>query len=137
MAGRDNRPNLSDLRLKYGPGFGGFVDTFQEAYPTIKSLRVRVTETELGSRGESRTLVLTETSFYDVVNCSNPICYGGGIDLGTSIRTMVRNREAAKAITEACRGYEGSPKGHRRYRSCMHSFAVDVQIEYHPDHAGG
>ncbi|HEX7189232.1 MAG TPA: hypothetical protein VF423_13500 [Actinomycetes bacterium] len=32
-----------------------------------------------------------------------------------------------------CRGYEGSPKGRKRVRDCMHLFTVTIDLTYRSD----
>jgi hypothetical protein len=76
---------------------------------------------------------MTETNYSDAVNCSNPECYGGGVLLSFLMHDMVRARKTEGSFKEFCRGYEGSPKGRKRYRKCMYSFAGKIQIEYKPE----
>src|SRR5687767_6765746 len=97
--------------------------TFEKAYPTIAKLLVKVSE-GAGGFGESRTITLTEQDFSHAVNCSNPVCYGGGVEVGWFIHDMVRAGKTEDSTSKSCQGYEGSPKGKKRYRSCMNFFRV-------------
>lgn len=126
---RENRPKLSELMNTRQPFFATRVDTFEEAYPTVEKVQVEVTETQ-GFRGTSWTQKLNERSFTDAIDCTNPLCYGGGISIGSILHNMVRDGQTSLEETKSCRGYEGSPKGRRRYDRCAHSFRVMMQVEY-------
>jgi hypothetical protein len=43
---------------------------------------------------------------------------------------MVRKKETHWEGSKMCQGYEGSPKGRRKYRSCVNSWNMKVDIEY-------
>lgn len=43
---------------------------------------------------------------------------------------MVSKKQTDLETVAICQGYEGSPKGKRRYRSCINSFKVKVHITY-------
>ena len=83
-------------------------------------------------RQAGRRAYLTETDYYDDFDCSSPMCYGGGIDLGIIVRSMSRIGETDRTTVQKCRGYEGSPKGRRRKGICARSFSVEIHIVYHP-----
>lgn len=85
---------------------------------------------ELGFRGSPRTWTFTERNFRHAVNCSNSPCYGGGVEIGWIIHDMARTEQADREETKMCQGCEGSPKGRRRYRSCLHSFHIKAHVEY-------
>jgi hypothetical protein len=126
---RGDRPKLPDLIAQHGHPFARRVNSFEESYPTIKSLRAKIIETK-GIRQGSWTAHFTEKDFPHSFPCSNPECYAGGVILGFLVHEMARERETEKKVTERCRGYEGSPKGRRRYGPCMHSFAISIEVEY-------
>ena len=98
--------------------------TFEETFPTIESCSVHVTEfTHPGAR----------TAFWsgrEHVDCSNKLCYGGGVSVGECLRSMVRDNQTERTFEEPCHRYEGSPKGEQRYRSCVHTFEVVVRVTY-------
>lgn len=110
--------------------FSKKVNSFQEAYPTIASLRIEVTESSFGFGSSSRTWTFTEANFRHAINCSNSMCYGDGVELGWMLHDMVRKKQIQHEERKGCQGYEGSPKGRRRYRSCLHSFQIKAQVEY-------
>lgn len=126
---RQNREKRSDLMRKGQPFFGRWVDSFKEAYPTIENLQVEVTQTD-ASRGSSFTQKLSEKNFRDVIDCSNPLCYGGGVVLGSLLHSMVWKGETSREEHSGCGGYEGSPKGRRKYRSCSRGFRVKIKVDY-------
>lgn len=105
---------------------------FEEAFPQIKDFVIEVSEYEDAMWGkEVRTRMYAKNEPPgEFVDCSNPVCYSGGVSIGDVLRSMVRNKVADETATRKCRGYEGSPKGRKRYRSCMHSFTVKVSLQY-------
>lgn len=127
---REDREKLTDRINKTEYVFSQKVDSFEKAYPTIASLRVEVTESELGFGGSPRTWTFTERNFRHAVNCSNSLCYGGGVEIGWIIHDMAREKKTDHEEVKMCQGYEGSPKGKRRYRSCVHSFRIKAHVEY-------
>lgn len=66
----------------------------------------------------------------EFVDCSNSVCHGGGVSIGEILRSMIDQGKTEEHVSRGCRGYEGSPKGRRKYRSCMHSFDVKVALKY-------
>jgi len=128
--GKDDREKLTDIIKNTDHVFSQKVSTFSEAYPSIAKLHVEISEAAMGFGSETRQLVLTEDNFRHAVNCSNPVCYGGGIEIGWIIHNMVSKKESDHEERQKCKGYEGSPKGRRRYRSCIHSFHVKAHVEY-------
>ncbi|OQB79347.1 MAG: hypothetical protein BWX88_04882 [Planctomycetes bacterium ADurb.Bin126] len=104
--------------------------SFAQAFPEIDSIRVTVTEDGYGVTAGYNTRTYSTSSIGEYVNCSNSLCYNGGFDLGSIIRQIVRERRTHAEEHRACQGYEGSPKGRRRYRSCINSFEIVVDITY-------
>ncbi|MYG13168.1 MAG: hypothetical protein F4171_10280 [Gammaproteobacteria bacterium] len=102
---------------------------FDAAFPEIANLSGTVEEDGDGvsSRLRVRHLGKDTGEYFD---CSNPLCYNGGFSLGNLLRSMVGSRATHKQDTLFCQGYEGSPKGRRRYRDCMNSFRIAIDIEY-------
>jgi hypothetical protein len=45
----------------------------------------------------------------------------------------VASRETYQEGSAICRGYEGSPQGRRRYRTCMNYFTYKMTLEYKTD----
>lgn len=102
--------------------------TFEEAFPSVKSVAVEVAETDYGIPLKTRTYY--KDSLGECIDCSNQRCYGGGFDLGAILRDMIENRITNRETTEFCQGYEGSPKGRKNYGPCGRRFVVKVKITY-------
>ena len=89
-----------------------------------------VQETWHGVSGWIQDDVGRYTNPGEYINCSNPVCYSGGIKLGLPIRDMVRARETEKEGSKLCQGSEGFPKGRRIYRKCANFFKYKITIKY-------
>lgn len=118
----------SDVFNQTTPFFGQKV-SFEKAFPDIADLRVTVTENGYGVTEGFDTQTYLK-SVGEFVNCSNSSCYNGGFSLGNVIREMVRQKKTHAEEHHACQGYEGSPKGRKRYRSCINSFHIVADIKY-------
>ena len=108
--------------------------SFKEAFPEIKKLEIRAKESGYGVYEEF------DTKYYSIehlagefIDCSNPLCYNGGFSVGKILREMVREKETHYGGLKICQGYEGSPKGRRRYRRCINSWEVTIDLEYYTD----
>ncbi len=104
--------------------------TFAEAYPTISKLKVEVEEQGRGVNAFYGPSVYTEENAGEYVDCSNPLCYNGGLHLGDILRAMVRENQTDREVAKLCQGYNGSPKGRRNYGPCVNSFRVKVHVDY-------
>jgi hypothetical protein len=107
--------------------------SFEEAFPQITALSVEVDE---DGNGVVKSTYMSTKQHYDkescqkFVDCSNRLCYNGGVDIGSIIRKMVRDHTTDHEVTKFCQGYEGSPKGRKRYRPCTNGFDIKVKITY-------
>lgn len=124
---RNYRPKASEVSR---PVFAEKRCRFAQAYPTIETLRVDITETGDLSYGASKNHYYTETTAGEYVDCSNPRCFAGGFSLGVHLGRMVWEKKTEMEVSEQCKGYEGSPKGRRRYGRCMNSFKGKITITY-------
>jgi len=126
------RQKASDVWKENTPFLGtGAKVGFKKAFPTISSIKVKVVESDSGIELGPRHY--DEENVGEFINCSNEMCYNGGFQLGHIIREMVRTGTTQDQASKNCQGFEGSPKGRKRYRSCWHSFEVTVEIEYKAD----
>ena len=125
---RDKRMKASDVFRRSSPVYGEKV-SFEEALPEIESLTVEVEEIGRGVGSISTKRVYTKP-VGEYIDCSNSLCYNDGFSIGKILRKMVRVGETDLETTELCQGYEGSPKGKRKYGACMNSFGVKVHIDY-------
>ena len=105
---------------------------FLEAFPEIDDFRIEVSESpDMIWGGQARARTYTkESPPGEFVDCTNSLCYSGGVSIGEILREMISKRKADLEVSKGCRGYEGSPKGRRKYRSCMHSFGIKVTLKY-------
>ena len=111
-----------------------FVDKvpFNEAFPQIQYIEIEVQETGRGLYHGSSGHRVYKTPHMpgEYINCGNPLCYNGGFSIGKVIRETVRNKETATEGSASCQGYEGSPKGRRKYRPCFNHFTYRIKIQY-------
>jgi hypothetical protein len=104
---------------------------FSEAFPTIAEAGIVVEETDFGEPLRTHHYSTKVGGIGEFVNCSNSMCYNGGVNVAEVLRHMVR-----EGLTEyetqrhPCQGYEGSPKGRKKYRTCGHGFKVTAKITY-------
>jgi len=108
--------------------FGEKVSEFSKAFPDIASLRGMVEEFDFGSL--ERTMYYSESNIGEYINCGNPRCYNGGFQLGQQLRFMSYDKETKKKFNIHCQGYEGSPKGRKKYGPCDRHFKVEIEIVY-------
>ena len=128
MAQRDERLKASDV---FSP-FLGKTSVFEEAFPEIKSLKVESREISHRALRKNKR-VFDQTSFGEYIDCSAPLCVKGGCAIGSLVREMVANKQSTLETTERCVGYEGSPKGKRRYGPCVNMFDIKVTVKYKDD----
>lgn len=115
---RERREKLSDQQGRLQPFLGGQRVPFLEAFPDLETLELTVTEH--GMHGPEHTTRVTDQRFFSVVDCSNAVC--GGVE--PYVREAIRARAETVEYSKMCEGYEGSPKGRRKYRKCLNTFQV-------------
>lgn len=110
---------------------------FDDAYPTIEKLRVEVRAHGEGfqrftDRGEWLD-VYDLKSMVAILDCRNPRCYRGGLNLDHLLRWEIVERGLTEyETTVGCRGYEGSPKGRKNDGPCDTYFEVMINVTYKP-----
>jgi len=104
--------------------------SFREAFPQLESARVEVEELPHGNPAHSMKFTYDTDEIGEYIDCHNPLCYNGGFSLGKIIREMVAQRKTHLETHRLCQGYEGSPKGRRKYRDCLHFFNIRVSLTY-------
>ena len=127
------RQKASDVFRETESLLSGKTSSFREAFPDVEDIKVDITENGIfGSmHGDPRTPTYTKRTFPgEYVDCSATLCYGGGVNLGQLVRDMLPTRQRELEIRCVCQGYEGSPKGRRKYRPCINSFKVTIGISY-------
>ena len=126
--GRQDRDKASDIFSKTDFVFSKKV-SFEEAFPTIEDIDIKVEHLgHYGVQQWNKVQRLKKTGEY--FDCTNTVCYGGGFSIGSLVRKMVDAKQTHAESHEFCKGYEGSPKGKRRYRSCTNSWNVTIDIKY-------
>ena len=104
---------------------------FDEAFPEIEDLKVEITESGEGVSEWSHKRIYTKKYFPgEYIDCSNSLCYNGGVSIGSILRGMVVSKQTTLEDSKLCQGSEGSPKGRRIYRKCLNSFKIKVEIKY-------
>ncbi len=138
MSKRDIRQKASDVFNEKTFLFGE-TGSFAEAFPQIEDIRIEVKEEGEGishwlrERQGKNIYTLNSSLPGEYVNCSNPRCYNGGFHLGQLIRYMIENdHQTELQDTRFCQGYEGSPKGRKKYDECSNTFDVKITIKYKP-----
>jgi len=107
--------------------------TFAESFPMIEDIKVIVKRGGHYGVSEWNKEEHYGTNVGEYVDCSNPTCYNGGFSVGNFVRMMIASEQTHfEKEYISCQGYEGSPKGKRRYRSCTNHFAVVIDIKYKP-----
>ena len=130
MSKRDDRLKASDVFRETNYIFAKKV-SFDEAFPEIEDLTVEVEEFGHGISGWGQKFIYRKQNFPgECINCSNPLCYNGGFSIGSILREMARNKQTELETEKMCQGYEGSPKGRKRYRDCSNSFKIKISIKY-------
>lgn len=129
MRKSDKRQKASDV---FREGYYPFVRkvSFAEAFPEIEDTRVEAKEYGYAPEAKQCWLYTREHPPGEYVDCSNPLCYNGGFSIASVLRQMARDGLTEHETSGLCQGNEGSPKGRRIYRKCMHSFEVKVTIKY-------
>lgn len=106
---------------------------FSEAFPQIEYVVVAVEESGRGVNPEDKTRSYRskDLSVGEYIgSCSNPLCYGGGIRVGSYLRQMVSENKTEHEYTDLCKGKNASPKGRRSYGPCNNHFRVKITIKY-------
>ena len=104
--------------------------SFEESFPEIASINVQVIEKGHGVDEWTNPRRFSIGNIGEYINCSNTPCYNGGFSIGSIIRGMVYKKETHSDGDKPCQGYEGSPKGRIRYRSCTNYFHFTIEIKY-------
>lgn len=130
-----NRKKASEVFAKKKEFLAGQKVSFDKAFPMIDDVTVEVKE-----RGKG--VFLDGISRYkkgfigEYIDCSNSLCYNGGFSIGHILREMIDQKQTDLETSKSCQGYEGSPKGRRRYRICVNSFKIKVHIKYKEEEGG-
>ena len=112
--------------------FVGTVETFKQAYPSVKTLRLLARQRGEVARKWQEVQTFTEHNLPPVIPCANPRCYQGGSDLSALLMTMTCGNETEYKMTLDCNGHEGTPKGRKRGDPCQNSIDIELSVSYQP-----
>jgi hypothetical protein len=124
--------------FREGTPFIGRKVNFEQAYPEIEDIVVEIVETgdfedvkfEDFHKLRNRSIYTNKNLPGEFIDCSNPVCYNGGFRIGSVIHKMISEKLTEFQDESMCQGYEGSPKGKKRHKSCIHVFYYKVRIKY-------
>jgi hypothetical protein len=102
---------------------------FSRAFPQIEKVDVRVRISEWPSE-KTTPHYYTQHNLGEYIDCINPRCYKGGFRIGDDLRRMVAQRQEEFSGSASCQGYEGSPKGRRKYGPCDMQFEYTIKVTY-------
>ncbi len=104
---------------------------FKELNPEVEQLVVTVLEEGKGAGQSPEWQRLGSVTRLD---CHNPLCQRGGVDLHHTLREMVATRRAELENVKMCRGIEaGGPSAAPRH--CLNRFAFRISLSYKPEGA--
>ena len=134
MARQQRHQKATDVFLET-KWFLGEPVSFAKAFPRIASLRVRVKgsgyyDRPLAGFKDDGWRTYTESTTGEYIDCRNPVCYNGGFRVAEQLRFMEQAGETHREWTASCQGFEGSPKGRKRYRPCDEHWKVVVDVTY-------
>ena len=99
---------------------------FKELNPKVEELIVKVLEEGKGAGQSPEWQTLGSVTQLD---CHNPLCQRGGVDLYQTLREMVATRRAELENVKMCEGLEaGGPSA--APRRCQNRFAFRISLAY-------
>jgi hypothetical protein len=102
-----------------------------DVWRQVETMRLEVRQGKGFMAERAQPEIITQTSTYGkFVDCRNPMCVRGGVNVSVMIADAVVKRQTSIDVTSPCCGYEGSPKGARRYGPCLFRFLVRGTITF-------
>ena len=99
---------------------------FRELNPKVEELMVKVLEEGRGAGQRPEWQTLGSVTRLD---CHNPLCQRGGVDLHHTLREMVATRRTELENVEMCCGIErGGPSAAPRH--CLNRFVFRISLVY-------
>jgi hypothetical protein len=120
------RPTAQKTNLSGDDRHAGFA----EAFPEITHCSVEVEESGRGVHDRNCQRRYRSPQVPPWLDCHNPLCDRGGLDLRAVIGEMVRNRVTHQQDAATCLGCERSANGRTVYRQCANSFSYTISIRY-------
>ena len=123
---RDSESATGDVTMKDAMSWQR---PFKELNPKVEELTVKVLEEGKGAGSNPTWQTLGSITRLD---CHNPLCQRGGVDLHHTLREMVATRRAELENVKMCRGVEvGGPSVAPRH--CLNRFAFRISLAYQAD----
>jgi hypothetical protein len=102
--------------------------SFEGAFPTVEDCRIEVSYEDLG-RPKPPGRVYTKPTLLGRIECADPHCVGGGLDISMMLGLAVAERRADfEGGQSRCQGHAYSSTG----QSCLVHFTVKGTITYRP-----
>ena len=98
-----------------------------EAFPDIISLTLTIRQDPFGHYlrpDRNHPATYTKANLRRRVECANPRCQQGGLDLQPIIDFQPNGEHEF-----SCSGHEGSPGGRRKGQPCNNSFQITLNVE--------
>lgn len=124
------REKASQVAAK-NPPYLATPGTFDQTFPTVTDFTIEIEEDDGGwpiKNGKSRFTFANRSTMPSIVNCTNRLCYNGGVSIQRLLESMIASGKTTLEIHERCQGYAGSPAGRRRYRDCVHGFKIFARV---------
>jgi hypothetical protein len=106
---------------------------FKELNPKVEELIVKVLEEGKGTGQSPEWKTLGSVTQLD---CHNPLCQRGGVDLQHTLREMVATRRGELENVKMCRGNEGGVSSVAP-RRCLNRFAYRISLTYEAEGRAG
>jgi len=122
MSNGKNSGGGRDYLIPRGP-----VLSFKEAFPQIETILLTINKTGKGINWDSGLEdpgkgIYTESNFPgEYIPCRNPLCRGGGFQIGNIIRKMVQNVEE---------NHKGSSLCSKVSDNCSNHITYSIQVDY-------
>jgi len=127
---RNPRKTLPDIIRDNPSPFTRPVDTFAEAYPSVETFVLKITERPEKRETHGWNHSIGPSAWRHAVGCNNRACYGGGMEIGAWLHRLVREGVKHDKGTMGCEGHEGTKTKVRR--ACLTSFEYEIDIKYKP-----
>jgi hypothetical protein len=123
-------PKASDV-FREGNFLLGPKAPFSEVFPMIETIQIEVEESGqgLGAFGTYGTRKYSLDSGRQYVDCSNSLCYNGGVNVGFTVSSMVREKQTDDKFSKHCQGLTDR----RSQKPCMNRFDVAIHLKYKPE----
>lgn len=108
--------------------------TFEEAFPELENVAIKVAFLRSGGR-EEKAVTFTKDNFPGhSISCINPVCRNGGLSeltIPRLIKKMIFTNKLELKEHEFCRG--GLYTGKKRFNDCGWSFNIEITIQLRAD----